>query len=50
MFNVYITEVFLVSFFVPGERQKRAIGAGCGGEKQCHDPTAFLHVESWSDI
>lgn len=32
------------------ERQKRAIGAGCGGKKQCHDPTAFLHVESRSDI
>lgn len=34
----------------PGKRQTRAIGAGWGGKKRCHDPAAFLHVESRSDI
>lgn len=39
-----------VDFFSLGERLKSTIGAGCGGKKQCPDPTAFLHVESGNDI
>lgn len=51
--SVEYVEFYRILFFLlffPGERRKRAIGAGWGGKKQCHDPAAFLHVESRSDI